>query len=68
MYHVPKEDLLQALKESLQDLENLKLLSPNDLAIFDLKRKLKFQIAELERQLAKRDHQPQHSDGPKLAA
>ena len=43
-------DLLQALKHWLHDLDSLKLLSPNDLEIFDLRRSLREQIAVLERQ------------------
>jgi hypothetical protein len=48
--HVPQADLLQAMKDSLRDLENLKLLSPADLEIVDLRRSLKERIAALERQ------------------
>jgi hypothetical protein len=44
MRHIPKTDLLEAMKESLRDLENLKLLSPNDLEILNLRRTLKDQI------------------------
>ena len=43
-------DLLQALKQSLLDLDNLKLLNPDDLGILDLRRSLREQIAALERQ------------------
>jgi hypothetical protein len=38
------------MKDSLRDLENLKLLSPADLEIVDLRRSLKERIAALERQ------------------
>jgi len=51
MRDVPKADLLDALKQSLRDLENLKLLSPNDLAVLDLRRSLKDQVAALEKEL-----------------
>lgn len=50
MRHVCETDLLQALKQSLHDLDNLKLLSPNQREILDLRRSLKEQIAALERQ------------------
>jgi len=50
MRHTSKADLLEAMKESLQGLENLKLLSPNDLEILDLRRSLKDEISALERQ------------------
>ena len=51
MRHILKADLLQAMKESVRDLENLRLLSPNDLEILTLRRNLERQIAALERQL-----------------
>ena len=50
MPQVPTADLLEAMRESLHNLENLKLLSPDDLDILDLRRNLKGQIAVLERQ------------------
>jgi hypothetical protein len=50
MRHVPKPDLLHALKQSLRDLENLKLLSPKDLDIPALRRDLKEKIAAIEAQ------------------
>jgi hypothetical protein len=49
--HIPRSELLDAMKESLRKLSGLKLLSPDDLAILPLKRNLKAQIAELERDL-----------------
>lgn len=49
MRHIPAADLLRALKQSLLDLDGLKLISPNDLEILDLRRCLKEQIAALER-------------------
>ena len=50
MRHIPQPDLLEAMKASLRDLDNLKLLSPDDLEILDLRRNLREQIAALERQ------------------
>ena len=50
MRHIHNTELLQAMKDSLRDLDNLKLLGPNDLEILDLRRSLKEQIAALERQ------------------
>jgi hypothetical protein len=49
--HIPRSELLDAMKESLRKLSSLELLSPDDLAILPLKRNLKAQIAELERDL-----------------
>ena len=49
MRHIPNADLLEAMKDSLHHLENLKLLSPNDLEILNLRRTLKEQITALER-------------------
>jgi hypothetical protein len=42
--------LLDAMKECLQDLESVELLSPDDLDIIDQKRILRQKIAELERE------------------
>ena len=51
MRHIIVEtDLLQAMKDSLRDLDNLKLISPDDLEILNLRRSLKEQIAAFERQ------------------
>jgi hypothetical protein len=47
------------MKECLRDLENVKLLSPDDLDIIDQKRILRQKIAELERE---------DSDGQQMAA
>lgn len=52
MGHIPNTDLLEALKLSLRELDNTKLLSPNDLEVFDLRRNLREQIGALERHLA----------------
>ena len=49
MPHIPQPDLLEAMKASLRELNSLKLLSPDDLEILDLRRNLKEQIAAMER-------------------
>jgi hypothetical protein len=49
MRHVLKPELLEALKGRLRDLENTKLISPDDLGIVDQKRVLRQQIAALEK-------------------
>jgi hypothetical protein len=46
--HVPRAELLEAMKGCLHDLEELKLLGPDDLDIIDEKRILRQKIAELE--------------------
>ena len=48
MVQVPRADLLDAMKGCLHDLEELKLLSPDDLDIIDERRILRQKIAELE--------------------
>jgi len=48
MRHVPKPELMDAMKGCLCDLENTKLISPDDLDIVDEKRILRQKIAELE--------------------
>jgi hypothetical protein len=50
MSHILKPELLDAMKDCLRDLENVKLLSPDDLDIIDEKRILRQQIAVLERE------------------
>lgn len=50
MRQVPKADLLDALRQSLREVENLKLISPGDLDILDLRRILKERIAAMEGQ------------------
>lgn len=50
MRQIPQADLLQAMKQSLRDLDNLKLLSPGDIEILNLRRTLREQIRTLERQ------------------
>lgn len=47
--HVPKKELLQAMKDCLRDLENTKMLNPADLNIIQQNRTLRRTIAELER-------------------
>jgi hypothetical protein len=48
MRHEP--ELLDAIKDCLHDLENVELLSPDDLDIIDQKRSLRQTIAQLERE------------------
>ena len=48
MRHVSKPELVDAMKECLRDLENTKLISPNDLDIVVERRILRQKIAELE--------------------
>ncbi len=48
MRHVPKPELVDAMKDCLRDLEKTKLISPDDLDIIDEKRILRQKIAELE--------------------
>jgi hypothetical protein len=50
MRHVPKPELVDAMKDCLRDLENTKLISPDDLDIIDQKRILRQKIAELEKE------------------
>jgi hypothetical protein len=50
MRHFHEPGLLDAMKDCLRDLENVKLLSPDDLDIIDQKRILRQKIAELERE------------------
>lgn len=47
---VSKHELLLVMKDCLRDLENVKMLSPDDLGIVDQKRTLRQTIAELERE------------------
>lgn len=48
MREIPRAELLDAMKECLQDLENTELLGPDDLDIINQKRTLRQQIAKLE--------------------
>jgi len=59
MPHLIEPEFLDAMKDCLHDLENVKLLSPDDLDIIDQKRILRQKIAGLERE---------YSDGHKRAA
>ena len=43
-------DSLEGMKQTLRDLDKIKLIRPDDIAILDLKRTLKAKIAERERQ------------------
>jgi hypothetical protein len=45
---VSKAELLEAMKGCLHDLDELKLISPDDLPIIDERRILRQKIAELE--------------------
>lgn len=49
MGHALKLEWLDAMKDCLRDLENIKLLSPDDLDILAQKRALREKIAELEK-------------------
>jgi len=49
MRNIVLPELLDAMKDCLHDLENVELLSPDDLDIIDQKRSLRQQIDELER-------------------
>ena len=48
MRDVSKPELVEAMKDCLRDLENTKLISPDDLDIIDEKRILRRQIDELQ--------------------
>ena len=48
MRHVPKSEILEAMRDSLLALDNMKLLSPNDLEILSRRRDLRAKIADLE--------------------
>jgi hypothetical protein len=50
MVHVPKPELLAAMKDCLRDLENTRLISPDDIDLVNQKRILRQQIAELEKE------------------
>jgi len=58
MRHSNEPELLDALKDSLQDLEGVQLISPEDIEIIAEKRILRQKIEELERE---------DSDGPMAA-
>ena len=46
---VHEREMLDAMKASLRDLQNVKLLSPSDLDILSLRRELRAKIADLEK-------------------
>ena len=50
MRHLVQPELLDAMKNCLYDLENIELLSPDDLDIIDQKRSLRRKIGDLERE------------------
>jgi hypothetical protein len=57
LLEVSKPELLDAMRESLQKLEQLKLISPEDLDIIDERRILRREIDELEQECRQsRDH------------
>jgi len=51
-------DLLEALKQSLRDLDNLKILRANDLETLNLRRSPKEQIAAIERRIQRFSPRP----------
>jgi len=54
MEDLPKSELLEAKKRRLRSLESIELMCPEDLSILALRRKLKAEIAELERRFEAR--------------
>jgi hypothetical protein len=46
-------EMLAALRQSLDDLEKVKLISPDDIQILALKSSLRQRIAEIQKALAK---------------
>ena len=57
LLEVSKPELLDAMRESLQKLEQLRLISPEDLDIIDERRILRREIDELEQECRQlRDH------------
>ena len=57
LLEVSKPELLDAMRESLQKLEQLKLISPEHLDIIDERRILRREIDELEQECRQsRDH------------
>ena len=68
---LPKAELLELMKTSLRDLDNLRLLSPTDLYILRVRRNLRHKIDELEQQLLEQQlevRQDDTSDHHRLAA
>ena len=56
MRQLLKTQILDALKESLRDLETLKLVSAGDPHVADLKRHLRAKISELEKDTTTDQH------------
>ena len=48
MPHGQKHELIDAMNDTLQALDDIKLVSPEDLEIVFLKRKLRNKVAQLE--------------------
>jgi hypothetical protein len=46
---ITQDELLRAMEDALRDLENLKLLNPDDIHILNLRRKLRSQIDAMHR-------------------
>jgi hypothetical protein len=49
MHRIIKPELLDAMKQNLLELDNVKLIGPEDLEIIDQKRVLRQQITTLEK-------------------
>jgi len=49
MHHIPKDEPIMAIKALLHDLENTKLIFPDDISILSLRRDLKARIAQFEK-------------------
>ena len=58
MRHVSKPELLEAMRETLRNLENTQLLSPGDLDLLKSRHDLEAKIATLERQGSEGKKQP----------
>jgi hypothetical protein len=56
MSHIPHAELLDALRQSLRNLENLKLISPDDLEIIEVRHNLEAQISGMEAQQGRSHH------------
>jgi hypothetical protein len=49
MLHIPQGEPLAAMKALLHDLQNTKLIFPDDISILSLRRELRARIAECEK-------------------
>ena len=49
MNHIPEDEPIAAIKALLRDLENTKLIFPDDVSILSLRRELKARIAQFEK-------------------